>query len=157
MSFNAEKNILILKTKAYTISFALLDPDDISVPKPIDVELPVVAVLSPDLIKKGLKLSFDIGETAMFSITPEGMEITTESEVDEIKINLGKEMIDSLVCGEGVSSKYNLEHINTIFSQINSEAVSISLDAGMPIQIKSSITGGHGTVTYWLAPKVEDG
>jgi proliferating cell nuclear antigen len=139
---------------AYTMS--LLDPSSIrKSPKMPNLQLPGLAVIHGDNLKRGMKAADKVSNYVSVGILGDTFFIEGTGDLDNVKFELKREQMLELRSSE-VKALFSLDYLSDI-SKIAGKAENVTLKMGndLPIKISHSIADGDGNVVYIAAPRVE--
>jgi proliferating cell nuclear antigen len=148
---------LVIKMRGLEYTMSLLDPSSIrKSPKMPNLQLPGLAVIHGDNLKRGMKAAGKVSDYVSVGIHGDTFFIESVGDVDSVRFELTREQMLEVRSSE-VKALYSLDYLNDI-SKIagKSERVSIELGNDYPVKISHSVAG-EGNVVYIVAPRVESG
>ena len=153
---NDERNWLIFKVGNITRRMSLVDTTGMSEPKVPSLNLPVKVVVKTNEIRQGIRASESVSDHIALVANADGFEMNSDGDTDSVNLNLGKDLLEGLVCKEDTRSLFPLDYFSTIFKAINTASV-ITMHMGKDYLVKLEFSIAHekGDVTYLLAPRIE--
>ncbi|MDI6708770.1 MAG: proliferating cell nuclear antigen (pcna) [Candidatus Thermoplasmatota archaeon] len=156
LQFDEERNKLVVKVENITRRMPLVDVASMSEPKVPNLNPTVKVVLKTSELDKGIKAGETVSDHIALVATPEGFEVTSESETDFASLKLSKASLEALQCKELTKSLYSSDYFSKMIKAItSSEKVMLWLGNDYPVKLEFELANGHGKAYYLLAPRIE--
>lgn len=160
---DAEKNKLKIKfksktkksTRTFSLGLMAMDEEDEAVPSP-KLDFKAGYELKSAVIQSAIKDAEVVGDYLGFTAT-EGM-LTLEAKGDAGEVTIEIQEFEGTPKLEGShKAEYSLEYLKDIAKGVGAAAkVTLSFSGEMPIQFACSLGDDTTSLTYLLAPKVEE-
>ncbi len=157
MQHDEEHGRLIFKVGNITRRMNLVDTSSI-----MDVKMPALD-LSASIevpvaeLQKGIKASETISDHISLVANKDSFELICEGDTDSADLKLEKKQLISVHVSSQVSSMFPLDYFANFIRAVPSDAtVKVELDNDYPLKLIFDIADGTGSVTYLLAPRIEN-
>jgi proliferating cell nuclear antigen len=159
LELDEETRKLHISIDGLEYTLALIDPESIrEEPDLPDLDLPATvviegrdidrAVTAADMVSDHIELGVDESEAVFY--------VRAEGDTDDVHLELGVDDLIDLVPGEA-SSLFSLDYLKDMNKAIPADAeVRVELGEEFPVKLHFDIAGGEGTVTYMLAPRIQN-
>jgi proliferating cell nuclear antigen len=156
VSHDEDKNRLIVTVGNTTRRMALVDTAGMSDPKVPSLNLPVKLTVRTDELRQAIRASESISDHIALKASPEGFEIVSEGDADNVSHMVPKDLLEGLQAKEAVRSLFPLDYFSNMVKAISSApTVTLYLGSDYPVKMEFQIAGGKGEVRYLLAPRIE--
>ena len=156
LSHDEDKNRLVVTVGNTTRRMALVDTAGMSDPKVPSLNLPAKLVVRTDELRQAIRASESISDHIALKAFPEGFEILSEGDTDNVSHMVPKDMLEELQCKDAVRSLFPLDYFSNMVKAISSASnVTLYLGSDYPVKMEFKIAGGKGDVRYLLAPRIE--
>ena len=151
-----DKNRLVVTVGNTTRRMALVDTAGMSDPKVPSLNLPAKVVVRTDELRQAIRASESISDHIALKASPEGFEIVSEGDTDNVSHMVPKDLLEELQVKEAVRSLFPLDYFSNMVKAISSAPnVTLYLGSDYPVKLEFKIAGGKGEVKYLLAPRIE--
>ncbi len=107
-------------------------------------------------LRQGIRASESVSDHIALSANPDGFEVTSEGDTDQVELKLPKDLLEELDCKEAVRSLFPLDYFSTMIKAISTApSITMYLGSDYPVKMEFAIAGDKGNVTYLLAPRIE--
>ena len=160
IELDEEKNRLSLTFKGVStrrISLPLIDVGETEMKEP-ELQFTATADVAAGVVQDGLKDAELMGDSVKFELNEDGLSIFAESDkgTSELKLRKGDQGLLELSVKKSAHAAYNIKYLSDITKAASSsDAVTINLGTGLPIQLDLPIAEGKGKLRFLLAPRVE--
>ena len=151
---NAHRLVVRMRGLAYTMS--LLDPSSIrQEPKVPALDLPARIVLRGEDMKRAIKAAEKVSDYISIGIKGDVFFMEAEGDTDKVRVEMTKDQLIDIQPAEA-RSVFLLDYLLDM-SKVVGKANEITIDLGKdyPLKLRFKLAGGHGEVSYILAPRVE--
>jgi proliferating cell nuclear antigen len=156
MAHDENKNRLVVTVGNTTRRMALVDTAGMSDPKVPSLNLPAKLVVRTDELRQAIRASESISDHIALKVSPEGFEIVSEGDTDNVSHVVPKDLLEELQVKEPVRSLFPLDYFSNMVKAISSaQTVTLYLGSDYPVKMEFKIAGGKGEVKYLLAPRIE--
>ena len=156
LSHDEDKNRLIVTVGNTTRRMALVDTAGMSDPKVPSLNLPAKVVVRTGELRQAIRASESISDHIALKVSPDGFEVVSEGDTDNVSHVVPKDMLEELQCKEAVRSLFPLDYFSNMVKAISSaQTVTLYLGSDYPVKMEFKIAGGKGEVKYLLAPRIE--
>ena len=150
------KNRLVVTVGNTTRRMALVDTAGMSDPKVPSLNLPAKVVVRTDELRQAIRASESISDHLALKASPEGFEIVSEGDTDNVSHVVPKDLLEELQVKEPVRSLFPLDYFSNMVKAISSaQTVTLYLGSDYPVKVEFKIAGGKGEVKFLLAPRIE--
>ncbi len=157
INHDEEHNKLVVHIENITRHMSLVDTMGMSDPKMPMLNLPAKIKLAAGELNQGIKASESISNHIALLANTEGFELSSQGDTDSVSLKLRKDLLLSLECTEPVRSLFSLDYFsNMIRSVPSSGVVTLQIGQDYPAKLDFEIAEGNGSVTYLLAPRIEN-
>ena len=154
-----ETRKLQIEADGLEYTLALIDPDSIRQEPDIpDLNLPARAVAEGRLLDRGFKAADMVSDHLRFKVIPDDEVFVMEAEgdTDDVHFEATREDLIDLTEAEA-DALYSLDYLKDLNKGINSDSeVAIDLGEEFPTKMHFGIMDGEGSVTYMLAPRIQN-
>jgi proliferating cell nuclear antigen len=149
---------LVLRYGATTYRLSLLDPGSIrKEPKKPFLDHPVKVVINGSDLKRMVKSCDKVAKRVRFESGDGFFSGEAETELDSVRIEYAEAFLVSLQGTIKVESIFGIDYLNDIMKAAGSaDQVSIELGDHRPAWFSFKLASGNCSVSYLLAPWVED-
>lgn len=152
-----EHNKLVLKIENITRHMSLVDTMGMSDPKMPQLNLPAKIKLAAAELNQGIKASESISNHIALVANSEGFELSSQGDTDSVSLKLRKDLLLHLETSEPVRSLFSLDYFSNMIRSVPATGVvNLSIGQDYPARMDFEIADGNGTVTYLLAPRIEN-
>jgi len=96
-----------------------------------------------------------VSNYVVFEADAKGLRISSESESGKAEIDLSKDTLIELKAKQAARAMFPLEYLKNMTRNTDvATVIQISLKKDNPLEMKYTI--GEGSVTYFLAPRIEN-
>ena len=156
LSHDEDKNRLIVTVGNTTRRMALVDTAGMSDPKVPSLNLPAKVVVRTEELRQAIRASESISDHIALKVSPDGFEVVSEGDTDNVSHVVPKDMLEELQGKEAVRSLFPLDYFSNMVKAISSaQTVTLYLGSDYPVKMEFKIAGGKGEVKYLLAPRIE--
>jgi len=156
ISHDEDKNRLVVHVGNTTRRMALVDTAGMSDPKVPSLNLPAKLVVRTEELRQAIRASESISDHIALKASPEGFEIVSEGDTDNVTHMVPKDLLEELQAKEAVRSLFPLDYFSNMVKAISSApTVTLYLGSDYPVKIEFKIAGGKGDVKFLLAPRIE--
>jgi len=155
IDYNPEERRAIVKLDHIIRKMGLIDINSMPDPKLPALQLPAKITMSNTEMSKSIMACEQISDHLKLSASKDELEISAEGDYDEVNIPLKKEMLINLDSPDKYNSMYSIEYMKDI-SKGAKDQIRMSLGTDTPIQIDYKFADDCGSVTYILAPRIEE-
>lgn len=156
LSHDEDKNRLVVSVGNTTRRMALVDTAGMSDPKVPSLNLPAKVVVRTDELRQAIRASESISDHLALKASPDGLEILSEGDTDNVSHMVGKDLLEELQAKEAVRSLFPLDYFSNMVKAIGSAPnVTLYLGSDYPVKMEFKIAGGKGEVKFLLAPRIE--
>jgi proliferating cell nuclear antigen len=154
-----EAKKLHITAGCYSYTMSLLEVGSVrKEPKLPKVELPVQVVLNGALLRDIVKEAGKVSDHITIGTSGKEFVATATGDLDTFKATIPEPNLISIRAAPNTVSMYSLDYMSDLMKVLGkSERVTLNLAADMPVQMVTNIAGGNGSVTYFLAPRIESG
>ena len=156
LSHDEDKNRLIVTVGNTTRRMALVDTAGMSDPKVPSLNLPAKVVVRTEELRQAIRASESISDHIALKVSPDGFEVVSEGDTDNVSHVVPKDMLEELQCKEAVRSLFPLDYFSNMVKAISSaQTATLYIGSDYPVKMEFKIAGGKGEVKYLLAPRIE--
>lgn len=156
VSHDENKNRLVVTVGNTTRRMALVDTAGMSDPKVPSLNLPAKVIVRTDELRQAIRASESISDHIALKASPDGFEIASEGDTDNVSHVVPKDLLEELQCKEPVRSLFPLDYFSNMVKAISSAPnVTLYLGSDYPVKMEFKIAGGKGDVKFLLAPRIE--
>src|SRR3989442_3750454 len=156
MRHNVEKHRMVVTVGIATRRMALVNTGGMSAPKGLSLNLPAKVVVRTEELRQAIRASESISDHIALKACPEGLEIVSEGDTDNVSHMVPKDLLEELQVKEAVRSLFPLDYFSNMVKAISSAPnVTLYLGSDYPVKLEFKIAGGKGEVKYLLAPRIE--
>jgi len=151
-------NRLILVIDKLTMKMSLLDMKGITDPKVPSLNYTTSVKVPVSSLLYGIKAADTVGEHISIAATKNGLEITCEENTESVRVDIpASDLKEMKFGGEDVKSYFSLHYISSMVRAIGSASeATLYIETDYPLKIEFPIAEGKGSVTYLLAPRIEN-
>ncbi len=151
-----EDNRLTMNVRNITQKMPLLDTAGMTDPNVPSLDLPISLRIKGEHLLNGVKASENISDHISITANPDGFEIFSEEDENEVEMSLGEDELEELSASEEVRSLFALDYFSDMVKCVSRDTIlAIELGADYPIKIQFDFAEGNGNVRYLLAPRIE--
>lgn len=162
MSYNAEKNTLVLKAGNVRRTLALLNEDRVKGVKVPNLNLPAQVSFPAEEFKRAVKASEAVNDAVHFLVHADGFRmsaigISETLELDFTKEECGVFVNDTSASKEpskGTRSLYAQDYLARAAKTMG-QTVTVSFGTDYPCILDYDVMDGNGTARFLLAPRIE--
>ncbi len=119
------------------------------------IEFDVVVKMPANDVKEVLADVELVSNYVVFEADAKGLRISSESESGKAEIDLSKDTLIELKAKQAARAMFPLEYLKNMTRNTDvATVIQISLKKDNPLEMKYTI--GEGSVTYFLAPRIEN-
>lgn len=161
MELDEETRKLLIRIDGLRYTLSLIDPDSIhQEPNVPDLDLPGDVVLPGREIRRGVKAAGMVSDHMAFGVSDEeeSFYMRAEGDTDDVRVDLREDDVISLETGgETAESLFSLDYLDSMAKAIPNDAqVAVEVGDDYPVKMNFEVSGGEASVTYLLAPRIEN-
>src|SRR5207302_10549466 len=139
-SHDEDKNRLVVTVGNTTRRMALVDTAGMSDPKVPSLNLPAKLVVRTDELRQAIRASESISDHIALKASPDGFEIVSEGDTDNVSHMVPKDLLEELQAKEAVRSLFPLDYFSNMVKAISSApTVTLYLGSDYPVKIEFKI------------------
>jgi proliferating cell nuclear antigen len=159
LDLDEETRKLHIRTDGLEYTLALIDPDSIrDEPDLPDLDLPAKIVLEGRDIDRAVKAADMVSDHIALGVDAEEEHfyVDAEGDTDDVHFELDREDLIDLTAGDA-HSLFSLDYLKDMNKAIPKDAeVTIDLGEEFPVKLHFDIAEGDGSVTFMLAPRIQN-
>jgi len=158
MELDPETNKLKCRIGQVTRRMGLIDATAIFTPRLPDIKPPALVKLATEDLAKGLKACSQVSGLVRVQVSEKGLQLSGESATDTVIMYLPVDQLIAHECKGGLyKSKFSHDFLYWANRAVPA-TVPVRLEVGTdyPLIMRWEIAGGHGSVIYMIAPRVEE-
>ncbi|MFO7991912.1 MAG: DNA polymerase sliding clamp [Thermoplasmata archaeon] len=151
-----DENRLTLQVENITRKMPLIDTAGMTDPSVPQLDLPIALKLEGKHLLKGVKASQNISDHVAITAGPDGFEIFSEEDEDNVRLSLLKDDLLELDAKEEVRSLFALDYFSNMIKSVSANTpINVELGKDYPIKMEFDYAEGDGHVRFLLAPRIE--
>jgi proliferating cell nuclear antigen len=133
-----------------------LDPANLSPPNVPDLPLNAMVDLNGNDLSQALRAARQVGDLVNLSLEENLFTVHVSGDTDSVNVSYNSDEVNSIECTSPVRSQFSLTYLLPIARiMANVDSVRLRFDENKPLKIEFEFADGAGSVTYFLAPRVE--
>lgn len=133
-----------------------LDPANLSPPNVPDLPLNAMVDLKGNDLSQALRAARQVGDLVNLSLEENLFTVHVSGDTDSVNVSYTADEVNSIECASPVRSQFSLTYLLPIARIMSSvDSVRLRFDENKPLKIEFEFAEGAGSVTYFLAPRVE--
>lgn len=151
-----DENRLTLQVENITRKMPLLDTAGMTDPSVPQLDLPISLKLEGKHLLKGVKASQNISDHVAITAGPDGFEIFSEEDEDNVRLSLLEDDLLELNAKEEVRSLFALDYFSNMIKSVGANTpIHVELGKDYPIKMEFDYADENGHVRFLLAPRIE--
>jgi proliferating cell nuclear antigen len=156
LEYKEDQNKLIVNVGNLVRRMSLNDTAGIPDPKVPNLNLPNKVKVKASELGQGIRASESVSDHIALVCDDSAFELVAEGDTDSVNLKLTKNQLVELKASERTKSLFSLDYFsNMVKAADGNNEISLALGSDYPVRVEFDFAGGHGHVTYLLAPRIE--
>jgi proliferating cell nuclear antigen len=163
---DSEKIQVLMKgagTRAFSLRLVDIDEEKIPPTTELDVDFDAKITVDSNILEQAIKDAEIYQDTLEVKVTQEGLHFSAEGEVGDVSNDIDRDHLDDLNVKQDSRGVFSLAFLKNIMKMSAlSQKVTLNVANNAPLRFDFEFSGSDnsyakGKVTYFLAPRVEEG